>query len=741
MGRRKKATINQNGSERQREAATQRGNSFTDGPLFFEDRERVSDSDDEIEPDVLQDASSAPPHTKMRQKQKKHSGNRTGHLVENYEKRTDHLPINKQFAEKYETSKRLQLLSNAPAALFHDSDDASSSSEEDEDEFGELLTKGIDRKVHETLDAIRRKDPKIYDSSTKFFDHDSAKDDSDADSSESDDDSEEEPVAGWDTIAKAAQDDAPKLTMKDYVRETLLRDGKLSDGDDENGFDDEGMNNDEAGYEDPYDKDADEAIANVHGKGKNADNEEESSQSENSGDEDFFMKREKTSDEIEEEDKDFERFLKSKRTARAKKEGEDLLLHSYLEKDNPDEKERFLRDFVLNNGWLDKNAKDAPRANDYTIEIDRTDVNSDEEGKEDEEDDKFDEQADDFEAKYNFRFEDPDGAQIVSHAREIAESMRRPDNRRKAARDARRLRKQQEKAVKTEDIKRLKNLKKKEIQARLLAIQEAAGDGINVSGIDLDGDFDPDEFNKQMGGKFGEEYYSKKDEQMSDLTKEGVATATEKRIEPSESQNVPEDLREDVNRLVDEYYNLDYEDIVGGVPMRFMYKQVEPESFDLGPEDILGMDDKDLNSLVSLKYLAPYRARRDVQKQAWRVRQTLKKRRHGGAPDNATRSQRDSHKVNSDGNSREEDSRRRRKQKRRRNGESVLSHKPREEEEVSIGEARNHPAEGIEEADTIGRGDAEKLTSAARKRKKKKERKSASVNDFTASRKEAYGIQ
>ena len=46
-------------------------------------------------------------------------------------------------------------------------------------------------------------------------------------------DNDDEPVAGWDIIVKAADATAPKMTVKNYVCETLLKEGELPDADDE----------------------------------------------------------------------------------------------------------------------------------------------------------------------------------------------------------------------------------------------------------------------------------------------------------------------------------------------------------------------------------------------------------------------------------------------------------------------------------------------------------------------------
>jgi hypothetical protein len=104
------------------------------------------------------------------------------------------LRINSKFASEYEQSKRKEQLSKStyclrccgvrlmPAAeevkdalltmrkqAAAGSESGDSSTSEDEDAEGELLTMKLDGKIQKTLEKIRRRDPAIYDPSVKFF--------------------------------------------------------------------------------------------------------------------------------------------------------------------------------------------------------------------------------------------------------------------------------------------------------------------------------------------------------------------------------------------------------------------------------------------------------------------------------------------------------------------------------------------------------------------------------------------
>ena len=60
--------------------------------------------------------------------------------------------------------------------------------------------------------------------------------------------------------------------------------------------------------------------------------------------------------------------------------------------------------------------------------------------------------------------------------------------------------------------------------------------------------------------------------------------------------------------LLDEYYTLDFEDLIGGgsVKTRFKYRKVASEDFGLTEDEILLLEDNQLNKLVSIKKYRPY---------------------------------------------------------------------------------------------------------------------------------------
>jgi protein KRI1 len=64
-----------------------------------------------------------------------------------------------------------------------------------------------------------------------------------------------------------------------------------------------------------------------------------------------------------------------------------------------------------------------------------------------------------------------------------------------------------------------------------------------------------------------------------------------------------------IDNLLQEYHDLDYEDIIGGgtVLSRFKYSNTKTKDYGLTDEELLLLDDNQLNRMVSMKKIQPYR--------------------------------------------------------------------------------------------------------------------------------------
>lgn len=601
------------------------------------------------------------------------------------------LTINRTYADKYEAVKRkqeagrLRDLGINLGTLDGGGDDDESEEEEEEeeeDEHAEQLTRRLDKEISETLAKIRARDPAIYDPKTQFYKTRGAKGgggggggaaaaavaDGDGGTSDADDstDSEDEPVAGWDTIARTALESvAPKpVHIKDYVRERLLEDGKLeSDESDDEGPRARKANAAAAPHAALYNAEQVELKRSLVAAGESSDEEDagEGGGSKgkeggagdggdgdaSSGDEsdDFFTVRKRSSADDAAEEADFAAFQAKEGAALAREDGEQRLLHAYLENETPDEKEYFLREFVLNNGWLGGERHKAPRHGDSAFEVDKTVVNrgpdgsavkaGDGDGGADadpiEEDEAFVDNQELFEYGHNFRYEDAAAADIVAHARTVAGSLRRKSDGRRKAREARRAAKAAARASAVEEVKRQKNVLAGEINARLREVEAAAGTTVaDAAAFDLDGDWDPDAYAKAMDAQFGDDYYAAAQETEADVRADAIAeeAVEEEGASPKKGTSanagtaaggaVTDPAKTDgkLASLMEQYQGLDFEDIVGGERLRFAYRQVPADTFGLSAAEILESEDKELNRKVSLRFYAPYREGRQGPKRA-----------------------------------------------------------------------------------------------------------------------------
>eukprot|EP01138_Halocafeteria_seosinensis_P007604 gb/GECG01007772.1/.p1 GENE.gb/GECG01007772.1/~~gb/GECG01007772.1/.p1 ORF type:complete len:659 (+),score=192.61 gb/GECG01007772.1/:1-1977(+) len=515
----------------------------------------------------------------------------------------DGLQINRDFAEEYHERKRRQELAKAREAgllidASEDDHEEESSSSEEEDE-GEIPP-SVNAKVMGMIEMIRNKDPKVYDSSTKFF--------------------RDDELLQSTGQASGENADRPRnqkaQTARDVVRQQILdaerkgtTDAFDSDDEDDNekipGRDESAKvyNEEQAELRNEFLKTASEQIANTKAEDG----------------EDILEKKRKIDNST-----DPYQFLKANSAGELEElgtEGTKAALQFMQEKPK-DEGEAFLHDFLVQQKWKQE-AQDDPE----TIEKLAADIEEDEEAVD---------QAEAYEAKCNFRFEEQEGAQIQSNARHVPGSMRREEPKRARQRENKKLRKEEKEKEEKERMRQLKALKEEELRKYLKQMIEVAGSNMTEKelekklrdyGIDFDGDFDSTKWDKAMEAIFDESYYDEADAELDleeqeperldetlamDGKEEGMNDSRAEAGEESHSDDSSKLLEKDEARKAIEQAKQVHEELANSTHLpssgpRFKYREVAPNSWGLTADDILGAKEKDLNQFVSLKKLAPYR--------------------------------------------------------------------------------------------------------------------------------------
>lgn len=499
--------------------------------------------------------------------------------------------------------------------------------------------------------------------------------DSDLDSEEDDESSEdEEDIVNYpnkhgskffDVLIKVRNQD-PSLKNKD---------AKLFDVDNEDGEDDEADDNNKEKKKKPmYLKDV--TAQHLLEKGPefdDEDDEEENKDKKKSYSEEQELLRKEFLDAVGDEDDEGE-FLKVKNDkSGVEDENEDgdereyeKKLNEYFQEDEKlDENEKFLKDYFRKKMWLDKEAGSSKHLDDDG----ELDVSEDEEELE---------RQEEYEREFNFRFEENAGDRVMGFSRKVDGSVRKKDNARKLQRKNKEERMAQAEFERKEELKHMKNLKKKELNEKLKKIRETAGIGENEVCVldehDLEEEFDPDEYDKKMKKAFDDNFYEAddvdpefgSDEEDGELEKpnfdeedellglskgwddeygsgDGFLATREKTLkgkvvnseelekEDKKKKRKRSELEEEViKKELEEYYKLDYEDTIGDLKTRFKYRPVNKNTYGLKAKEILVVDDKELNQLVSLKKLATYREdefvvpRKKIKEHKERIKSLLK---------------------------------------------------------------------------------------------------------------------
>lgn len=344
-------------------------------------------------------------------------------------------------------------------------------------------------------------------------------------------------------------------------------------------------------------------------------------------------------DDDEDDDGSDDDFLKKKESKK-----DDIEKPKTVLPDPEKNQEAFLNAFLDNQAWI-------PKKNDKVLDLDKID-NDDEED--------FDNAVEDFEKAYNFRYEDPNAAEIVSYARNQATLRRSNTNSRKRQRDKKNELKEKENQEKEELLKKKKTQKMNKVLDRLTKIKEAVGEEVSDETIQkvfgnslLDEDFDDADWDSKMAQIFDEQYYGNEDskpewgeddEIMGDFHKENKEDSDqaedqeqaqedldgeppkkkskkeklkEKKSSKKEKQSLKEKAQQIVEsnavKILDEVEDergrsQDKEEVT------FKYRDVSPETFGLSTRDIILADDKQLNSFIGIKKFAPYRSKEQALK-------------------------------------------------------------------------------------------------------------------------------
>ncbi|KAI1085759.1 Krr1-domain-containing protein [Whalleya microplaca] len=533
------------------------------------------------------------------------------------------LQINTEYAKRFEHNKKREELhrleekyksNQASRNKSGDGNDSDSSSDETEDENGFLATEDLDAAISATLQAIKNKDPRVYDGKTTFY----------------------KPIdeAATAESADAGHKKEKPVFLKDYHRERIMR------GDTGADFDNEDQPPRTYAQEQDDLKQSLQKEVQAQLKAEDVEDSDE--------DEDFMKAKEET------------RFIPENgvhpsRTSRVKVAKPDIT-------DADKNPELFLSNFMASRAWLQEDTNGW-----QAFESD--------EGEDDKADEweaaynlRFEDPNKSNEVLKSY-------ARDVVATRSVR---REEKSSRKRQRELESEKKEAEKQARKEERARLRRLKIDEAEEKLKKIKKAAGlSGKTLKDEDwqklLEGAWENDQWEEEMKKMFNDQYYAQADEisgdegadangskkskvkkpkwdddidikdlvpdfddterpniSLSDIEENGEEnnddeddaptakrqkTTKERKREKLESQKAVRQERAKLEALVDAQMDIEDPEILSAkpssssskAPSHFAYRETKSESFGLTTRDILMASDADLNEFAGLKKLAHFR--------------------------------------------------------------------------------------------------------------------------------------
>ncbi|PON89105.1 KRR1 interacting protein [Trema orientale] len=532
------------------------------------------------------------------------------------------IEVDKEFARRYEHNKKREDLQRyeelkKKGLIPRLEEDGDEGEDEDSSEESSLsdddISVDLKKKDLEFFDAlikVRKQDPSLKNKDVKLFESESESDDN----LEGEDREERgNEVSNMQTNEKKKK----AMYLKDVVAKHLMEEGpEFSDKDERN-------NKKKLAYNEEQEEIRKAFLEAVEGNGVEEDEG------------DLLTVKEKT--KVDQDESDNEEFQNKLDEYFGGVRGEKL-----------DNNAKFLKEYFMNKMWIDRDNNDADEAVGFGEELEMLSEDEKEIEKQEE---------------YEYRFQENPGDRVLGHSREVEGSVRKKVKARKEQRKHKEERMEIARLEREEELRHLKNLKKKEMDDRVKKIMESAGiredEVVHLSAKELEDEFDPEEYDRMMKKTFGNKYYeaedadpefgSNTDEDVGEIEKpdfdkedellgfpkgwdrcetdDGFLAARDRALKQkteidSEHEEEAEEVTEEGKRkrkrksailekakqaMLEEYYKLDYEDTIGDLKTRFKYAKIKPNRFGLTAAEILMTDDKKLNEYVSLKQIAPYK--------------------------------------------------------------------------------------------------------------------------------------